>query len=104
MDNFDKIKYNTKYNKDNYTEIRFRIPKEQEDELFQIASDKGFSTINAYAKSLLIQENKEKISCDEIELLNSYRKCSNENKLSIRSVANTLESTSKGKSDSLMTG
>lgn len=52
MNEFDKIKYNNNYNKDNYKIISFRVKKSTYDQASEIAKEKGYSTINSYAKSL----------------------------------------------------
>lgn len=53
MSDFDKVKYNNAYNKKNYKEIRFLIPKEDEQIMITLATQNGYKTIGAYAKALL---------------------------------------------------
>ncbi len=53
MQQFDKIKYNSGYNKDNYKRISFYFSKENIKTATSIANAHGYDTINAYAKALL---------------------------------------------------
>ena len=53
MQQFDKFKYNAKFNKDNYKRISFYFSKEDIKTANGIANAHGYDTINAYAKALL---------------------------------------------------
>lgn len=53
MQQFDKVKYNSSYNKDNYKRISFYFSKEDIKNATIIANSHGYETINAYAKALL---------------------------------------------------
>lgn len=50
---YDKVAYNTKYNKENYTELKFRIPKGQKDIIKAHWVSKGYSSLNAYINELI---------------------------------------------------
>lgn len=53
MGEFDKVKYNAKFNKDNYKQISFWFNKNKLDLATVQAQQKGYDTINSYAKALL---------------------------------------------------
>lgn len=53
MGEFDKVKYNAKFNKDNYKQISFWFNKNKLDIATIQAKENGYDTINAYAKALL---------------------------------------------------
>ena len=53
MGEFDKVKYNVKFNKDNYKQISFWFNKNKLDLATVQAQQKGYDTINSYAKAFL---------------------------------------------------
>ena len=53
MHEFDKVKYNNAYNKQNYANVQFKIRKDEKQNLLILAKKKGHDTISAYAKALL---------------------------------------------------
>lgn len=61
MNEFNKSKYNAEYNKNNYKQVNFRLTNKTYSNLSEQAIKKGYSSINAYAKTLL-EETLEKES------------------------------------------
>lgn len=53
MSEFNKRQYNNEYNKANYKQVNFRLTPDTYETLSKQATEKGFSSINAYAKILL---------------------------------------------------
>lgn len=50
---YDKVKYNNEYNKKNYTELRFRVPKGQKEVIDNHWKEKGYKSFSAYIKTLI---------------------------------------------------
>ena len=50
---YDKVKYNNEYNKKNYTELRFRVPKGQKEAIDNHWKAKGYKSFSAYIKTLI---------------------------------------------------
>ena len=50
---FEKVKYNTQYNKDNYTEIKFRVPKGRKTIIDAHWKAKGYKSLNSYINDLI---------------------------------------------------
>ena len=53
MNEFNKIKYNNNYNKENYINIQFKIRKDEKPVLLELAKRNGYNTLSSYAKFLL---------------------------------------------------
>lgn len=53
MNEFNKIKYNNNYNKENYINIQFKIRKDEKPVLLELAKRNGYHTLSSYAKFLL---------------------------------------------------
>ena len=53
MNEFNKIKYNNNYNKENYINIQFKIRKDEKPVLLELAKQNGYNTLSSYAKFLL---------------------------------------------------
>ena len=53
MNEFNKIKYNKNYNKENYINIQFKIRKDEKPVLLELAKRNGYNTLSSYAKFLL---------------------------------------------------
>ena len=53
MNEFNKIKYNNNYNKENYINIQFKIKKKKKPVLLELAKRNGYNTLSSYAKFLL---------------------------------------------------
>lgn len=50
---YDKIKYNNEYNKENYADIKLRLPKDMKQEVEEHFKAKGFTSMNSYIKALI---------------------------------------------------
>ena len=53
MNEFNKIKYNNNYNKENYINIQFKIRKDEKPVLLELRKRNGYNTLSSYAKFLL---------------------------------------------------
>lgn len=53
---YDKVKYNTEYNKINYTELRFRVVKGQKEIIDYHWKSKGYKSFSAYMNDLIAQD------------------------------------------------
>lgn len=53
---YDKVKYNTEYNKANYTELRFRVIKGQKEVIDNYWKSKGYKSFSAYMNDLIAQD------------------------------------------------
>lgn len=53
---YDKVKYNTEYNKINYTELRFRVAKGQKEIIDYHWKSKGYKSFSAYMNDLIAQD------------------------------------------------
>lgn len=58
---YDKVKYNTEYNKANYTEMRFRVSKTEKPIIDQHWKRKGYDSFSAYMKDLIRKDMNENI-------------------------------------------
>lgn len=56
---FEKVKYNTQYNKDNYTEIKFRVPKGRKAIIEAHWKSKGYKSLNNYVNTLIDRDMEE---------------------------------------------
>ena len=50
---YDKVKYNAQYNKQNYTELKLRIPKGRKAIIEEHWKAKGYKSLNAYVNDLI---------------------------------------------------
>lgn len=50
---FNQIKYNNKYNKDNYDRLNIQVPKGKKKEIDEYRKAKGYSSLNAYVNELI---------------------------------------------------
>lgn len=58
---YDKVAYNKKYNKENYTELKFRVPKGQKEAINNHWQSKGYTSLNSYINDLIKKDmNNEK--------------------------------------------
>ncbi len=57
---FDQNKYINDFAKEKYDRIPLQVPKGQKDIILDYAKSKGFKSINAYIKSLIEEDMKEK--------------------------------------------
>lgn len=50
---YDKVKYNTAYNKANYTELKFRVVKGRKEVIEEHWRAKGYKSLNTYINDLI---------------------------------------------------
>ena len=50
---YDKVKYNTEYNKTNYEELRFRVSKGQKTVIEAHWKSRGYKSLNSYINDLI---------------------------------------------------
>ena len=50
---FNQIKYNNKYNKENYDRLNIQVPKGQKAEIEKHWKAKGYKSLNAYVNELI---------------------------------------------------
>lgn len=50
---YDKVAYNSNYNKENYTELKFRIPKGQKAIIEEHWRSRGYKSLNSYINDLI---------------------------------------------------
>lgn len=50
---YDKIKYNNEYNKENYADIKLRLPKDMKKDVEDHFQSKGYTSMNSYIKALI---------------------------------------------------
>lgn len=55
---YEKIAYNNQYNKENYTEVKFRVKKGEKENIEQHWRSKGYKSFNAYINDLIQQDMK----------------------------------------------
>lgn len=53
MGDYDKVKYNNDYNKENYDIIRVPFPKGMKEKLKTAAKERGSASVSAYIKQLV---------------------------------------------------
>lgn len=53
MSNFDKVKYNNEYNKENYKRCIFNVPKGKEIIIEAHYKEKGYKSLNSYVNALI---------------------------------------------------
>lgn len=53
---YDKVKYNAQYNKQNYTELKLRIPKGRKAIIEEHWRAKGYKSLNSYVNALIEQD------------------------------------------------
>lgn len=59
MEKFDKIKYNSEYNKKAYEQINIRVKKGQKEVIEKHSKTKGYSNISTYVKDLIDADMKQ---------------------------------------------
>lgn len=70
---YDKVKYNMEYNKANYTELRFRVPKGQKEIIDNYWKSKGYKSFSAYMNDLIAKDmNQEPVEQKSIKVQNSH--------------------------------
>ena len=53
---FDKVKYDNKFQKDNYDRIALNVKKGEKDIIANFAKEKGYTSITEYIKSLIYKD------------------------------------------------
>lgn len=59
MSNFDKVKYNNEYNKENYKRCIFNVPKGKEILIENHWKAKGYKSLNSYINDLIDKDMQE---------------------------------------------
>lgn len=60
MSNFDKVKYNNEYNKENYKRCIFNVPKGKEIAIEAHYKSIGYKSLNSYINALIDADMKKK--------------------------------------------
>lgn len=68
---YDKVKYNTEYNKMNYTEMRFRVLKNEKPVIDAHWKNKGYTSFSAYMKDLIRKDMNESAEDTNVQVNNS---------------------------------
>lgn len=76
---FDKVAYNSKYNKEKYAEIKLRVPKDYKEEITNFYTACNYTSMNSYITTLIQNDmdiatkKMNSLDADEKFLLNCFR-------------------------------
>lgn len=95
---FNKGEYTNKYNKEKYTEIKFRVPKGHKEEIEAYYKEAGYNSMNNYITTLIqndmdiVHKEMSKLAMDERYIVNCYRYANEDDKKELRELASKIES------------